>query len=193
MVHRDSQVIWTLIAPSVDAVNRTLEALKEFGFPASNVPAEYLLVQHKILQLGRIPVQVHLMTEISGVPWGVAWESRQRGNYGGVPAHFIGREALLANKRAAGRAKDLADIEALGGKRKPGEFGPRRVEKEQQWQISNYSDGAWKLATKALRLSGLLHCSPRPCPLKVLAVAKAGIACSTLVKGRYQTSSLRQI
>jgi hypothetical protein len=26
---------------------------------------------------------------------------------------FIGRNALLANKRAAGRAKDLADVEAL--------------------------------------------------------------------------------
>jgi len=27
---------------------------------------------------------------------------------------FIGREALIVNQRAAGRAKDLADIEALG-------------------------------------------------------------------------------
>jgi len=105
-----------LIAPSVDAVNRTLEALKEFGFPASNITAEYLLVQHKILQLGRVPVQVHLLTEISGVSWSAAWESRQAGNYGGVATHFIGRDALLANKRAAGRAKDLADIEALSGK-----------------------------------------------------------------------------
>ena len=105
-----------LIAPSVDAVNRTLGALKEFGFPATNITAEYLLAQAKILQLGCVPVQVHLMTEISGVPWNVAWESRQAGNYGGIPTYFIGREALLANKRAAGRAKDLADIEALGEK-----------------------------------------------------------------------------
>ena len=60
-------------------------------------------------------------------------------------------------------------------------------------QNSSYSEGATKLATKALRLSGLLHCSSKPCPLKVLAIANAGIACSTLVKGRYQTSSFRQI
>ena len=49
------------------------------------------------------------------MPWKAAWESRQTGSYGGVATHFIGREALLANKRTAGRAKDLADIEALGG------------------------------------------------------------------------------
>jgi hypothetical protein len=29
---------------------------------------------------------------------------------------FLGREELLANKRAAGRQRDLADLEALGEK-----------------------------------------------------------------------------
>ena len=55
------------------------------------------------------------MTNISGLSWSAAWNSRQSGKYGDVSVFFIGREALMANKRAAGRAKDLADIEALGG------------------------------------------------------------------------------
>src|SRR3989442_12933226 len=77
---------------------------------------------------------------------------------------------------------------------KPGEFGPRRVEKEQADRFFVfYSDGVMKLPTKALRLSGLLHVSPRPCPWNVCAIANAGIACSTFVSGRYQTSSLRQL
>jgi hypothetical protein len=33
---------------------------------------------------------------------------------GGVGVRFISRDHLLMNKRAAGRKKDLADIEALG-------------------------------------------------------------------------------
>ncbi len=33
----------------------------------------------------------------------------------GLAVPFIGRQEFLANKRAAGRAKDLADIEALEG------------------------------------------------------------------------------
>ena len=41
---------------------------------------------------------------------------RVEGNYGAARVFFIGREEFLRNKRAAGRAKDLADIEALGEK-----------------------------------------------------------------------------
>ena len=32
----------------------------------------------------------------------------------GLMVPFLGRAALVQNKRAAGRAKDLADLEALG-------------------------------------------------------------------------------
>ena len=32
----------------------------------------------------------------------------------GVVVPFIGRQDLVRNKKAAGRAKDLADIDALG-------------------------------------------------------------------------------
>jgi hypothetical protein len=66
-----------------------------------------------MLQLGRMPVQVHVMTAITGVNWPHAWESRESGAYGGVPVFFLGRSALIANKTATGRPKDLADVEAL--------------------------------------------------------------------------------
>jgi hypothetical protein len=77
------------------------------------VTADYVLERQKILQLGREPVQVHLMTKVTGLAWDEAWASRRAGSYGDVPVFFIGREALLVNKRAAGRLKDLADVEAL--------------------------------------------------------------------------------
>src|SRR5712691_2933872 len=95
-----------LIKPDPEQLDRMLGVLREFGFPTHDVTTTELLERHRILQLGLVPVQVHVMTSITGVNWDHAWASRVQGVYGGVPVHFIGREALLANKRAAGRAKD---------------------------------------------------------------------------------------
>jgi hypothetical protein len=102
-----------LIRPEPGNVDLLLEAVREFGFPADDVSAEDLLAQGQILQLGRIPVQIHLMTNVTGVSWQQAWDSRQLGVYGAVPVLFIGRGPLIANKRATGRGKDLADVAAL--------------------------------------------------------------------------------
>ena len=81
--------------------------------PHSHLRAEYLLAYGKILQLGRVPVQIHIMTSVTGVPWKEAWDSRQRGAYDDVPVFFIGLSALIVNKEAAARPKDVADVEAL--------------------------------------------------------------------------------
>ena len=101
------------VHPDETHVRRMLDALAAFGFPSHELEPGYLLSQRKIVQLGRVPVQVHLMSGITGVDWEQAWESREAGSYGGIPVHFIGREALIANKRAAGRPKDIADADAL--------------------------------------------------------------------------------
>lgn len=102
-----------LIRPEHEHVERLLLAIERFGFPSLGVTSEYLLARKKILQLGRVPVQIHIMTSITGVDWKEAWESRQKGVYGGVPVLFIGLSALIANKAAAARPKDVADIKAL--------------------------------------------------------------------------------
>ena len=106
-----------LIRPEPEHVERLLAAVKQFGFPTNNVTPDYLLTFSKILQLGRVPVQIHVMTSITGVEWNAAWDSRQPGLYGDVPVHYLGLSALIANKAAAARPKDLADIAALRRKR----------------------------------------------------------------------------
>lgn len=68
----------------------------------------------RVIQLGHPPNRIDLLTAITGVSFEEAWENREPGELDGVPVHFIGRKAFIRNKRAAGRFKDLADVESLG-------------------------------------------------------------------------------
>ena len=40
--------------------------------------------------------------------------SKESGIYGDIPVFYIGKSQYVANKKATGRTKDIADIEALG-------------------------------------------------------------------------------
>src|SRR5260221_8332637 len=48
-----------LIRPEHEQVVRLLTVIERFGFPTDGVTPEYLLEYSKILQLGRVPVQIH--------------------------------------------------------------------------------------------------------------------------------------
>lgn len=59
------------------------------------------------------PRRIDVLTSITGVPFERAWATKNGVDVGERRLFFLGREALLANKRATGRAKDLADVQAL--------------------------------------------------------------------------------
>src|SRR5687768_3794743 len=67
-----------------------------------------------VLQVGIPPGRIDVLTGLSGVAFADAWEGRTVVTVGSLAVPFLGRETLVRNKRAAGRLKDLADIEALG-------------------------------------------------------------------------------
>jgi hypothetical protein len=67
----------------------------------------------KIVRIGVPPLRLEVMNEISGVDFDACFGRRVVESIDGLPIAFIDRESRLQNKRAAGRAKDLADVEAL--------------------------------------------------------------------------------
>lgn len=103
-----------LVRPDPENARRICLALADFGFASVNITPADFTATDKVVQLGVPPVRVDMMTSITGVSWQEAWGGRVAGDYGGAPASFLGREQYIANKRAIGRPKDLADIEALG-------------------------------------------------------------------------------
>ena len=91
-----------------------MQALHEFGFGSAGLKAVDFEEEGKVVQLGVPPVRVDLITSITGVSWEQARSGRVKGQFGDLTAHYIGRDEFIANKRALGRKRDIADLEAIG-------------------------------------------------------------------------------
>lgn len=102
-----------LIRPTDANAVRVLDAIRDFGFPVRELTPASLVDSRRMIEMGMPPVQIHIMSAISGVSWDEAWADRASGTAGGRELPFMGRATFLRNKRAAGRPKDLADIDAL--------------------------------------------------------------------------------
>ena len=98
---------------SPDNAARLMEVVGEFGFGGTGIVETDFLQPDCVIQLGRAPNRVDLLTGISGVGFEEAWPRRVTANLSGVEVTVIGREDLIVNKRATNRAKDRADLEWL--------------------------------------------------------------------------------
>ncbi|MBN1587383.1 MAG: hypothetical protein JW937_08175 [Candidatus Omnitrophica bacterium] len=103
-----------LVESSSENAHRLMTALEAFGFGSLGLSADDFSKPDTVVQLGVPPVRVDLITSITGVSWEEAWNSKTQAECGGLKLFILGRDQFIANKRALGRKKDLADLEALG-------------------------------------------------------------------------------
>lgn len=66
-----------------------------------------------IIQLGREPQRIDLLTFATGLEFRAAFENRVLVEIGGVEVPLISVDDLRTNKSANGRLRDLADVEDL--------------------------------------------------------------------------------
>jgi hypothetical protein len=104
------------VRPDFANAKRILEALAEFGFGSLNLSEADFVTPENVVQFGVPPVRIDIMNSLTGVSWEKAQADKIRGSYGDTVVFFISKKDLIANKKALGRNKDLADIEALGDK-----------------------------------------------------------------------------
>lgn len=100
------------ISNDVSNIERLLQALHEFGFGSLGLTASDFLAD-TIVQLGRPPRRIDLLTGIDGVVFADCWGRRETLTVDGLNLNLIGLEDFKTNKRSAGRPKDLADLAAL--------------------------------------------------------------------------------
>ncbi len=115
-IPRGTQDLDVWIERSAANAARAWQALAAFGAPLASIDVTQADFENPdvVVQLGLPPNRIDLMTGISGVAdFSEAWSRRIEGLVRGRPMPFLGRADLIANKRAAGRPKDLADVAAL--------------------------------------------------------------------------------
>jgi predicted nucleotidyltransferase len=101
------------VGRTVDNARRILDALGTFGFADPALDVATLTAPDQVIQLGRPPNRIDILTSISGVAFEDAWRHRIEGDLDGLTVQFIGFDDLRANKTASGRTKDRLDLEQL--------------------------------------------------------------------------------
>ncbi len=102
------------VRPTTANLFRVKAALEASGLgDLSEVDPEVWAKSRALFRIGEPPLQIDILLQISGVDYHAAATDAVDGAYGDVPVRFLGRDALIRNKKASGRPKDLADVDLL--------------------------------------------------------------------------------
>lgn len=104
-----------LVRADPENAAKVYAALDRFGAPLRlhGVTEGLFAREHYGYRMGRKPLLIEILTTIDGVTFDQAKDGAVTVMVGDLGVPVIGKDALLVNKRAAGRPKDLADVEAL--------------------------------------------------------------------------------
>ncbi len=103
--------IWVM--PSPENANAVLRALDRFGAPLHDLTEADLRKDDTIFQIGVAPRRIDIITGASGLDFTTTFAHSRVIDIEGLDVHVPSLDDLIRNKKASGRTKDLADIEAL--------------------------------------------------------------------------------
>ena len=103
--------IW--VRPTQENAVLVYNAIARFGAPLDELAVDDLAKPGLIYQIGIKPERIDILTRISGVDFETAWARRIQVTVDGDDYSVIGRQDLIANKRASGRPLDLIDADKL--------------------------------------------------------------------------------
>jgi len=103
--------IW--IAMSEANAEKMMDALHDFGFGGTGMTLNQFVLPDQITRMGNRPLQIEILTTISGLDFAAAYSRRIVDVIDEVPISIISSADLKTNKRASGRPKDLGDLDNL--------------------------------------------------------------------------------
>jgi len=113
--------IWVM--PSSQNADAVLRALRRFGASLHGLKKEDLQKDGTIFQIGVAPRRIDIITAASGLQFEEVYKQALSVNVEGIEVHIPSINDLIRNKRASGRTKDMADVEALEALKNHGQKG----------------------------------------------------------------------
>jgi len=90
-----------------------IKTLRDFGFSSLDLSEEDFLTPGYVVQLGRPPARIDILTSVTGLEFEECYKSKVRIEITGSEIDFLDLESFKKNKKAVGRYQDLADLENL--------------------------------------------------------------------------------
>ena len=99
------------IRPVILNAEKTLSALKDFGYDVSDIAVDELLTKKILIRQYLVETDIH--PYVKGVSFDTVWGNKVKAKFGETFVWFASLDDLIKMKRAAGRPKDREDLKYL--------------------------------------------------------------------------------
>lgn len=103
--------IW--IHPTLPNIKKLISVISNFGFDSLGLKEEDFQNPENIIQLGRAPYRIDLLTDVDGIIFEDCFQRKENFLLAGTSINFLSIQDLIKAKKTSGRAQDLADAEQL--------------------------------------------------------------------------------
>lgn len=105
--------IW--VKPNINNYGKMMVAFKAFGLSPFNMTVDLFLNsrENDVFTFGRPPVSIDILTKVKGLEFDKAFTNSSMVIFDGIEVNMIDVRDLKKAKMAAGRAKDMDDLEHL--------------------------------------------------------------------------------
>ncbi len=99
------------IKPERSNAEKTLVALKNFGYDVRDVAVDELMTKKILIRQYLVETDIH--PYVKGVFFDEVWKNKVKSKFGDTFAWFASLDDLIKMKKAAGRPKDIEDLKYL--------------------------------------------------------------------------------
>jgi len=99
------------IKPEKTNAQRTLKALKEFGYDVTDLTIDELLTKKVLIRQYLIETDIHPI--VTGATFEKVWKNKVKAKFGKTFVWFACLDDLITMKKAASRTKDVEDLKYL--------------------------------------------------------------------------------